>query len=495
MNKNTIQNITIVGGGSTGWMTALALKKILNGINLEITLIVDEQQESNELPWFTPSNLNFHNQIGIDEKEFVKNSGATFSLGTQFYDWGKTGRSFFQPHGPHGNSINFLDFHHFAIKAKTLGSKTSYEDYAFAASAAKAGKFVHPQGDQRSLLSVLNYSHNIHPEHYLSHIQKLAIQSGVKVISSAIEEVMTTEESSSITSIILSNGEELTSDFYIDNSGTKALLLSKLKGANFVSWDQFIPFDRKVHLSRGADLKKSKPLCNVHKTEFGYIRDYCSQTMQHVEFTFDSSKLEEDKAISILQERFDGASSISDVFTIKNGQQDKYWIGNCMAIGNTAIDFSHLGVSSLQVVQEGLQLFVELYPNLDKLDIISQEYNRIFKQRLNSLRDYLCLFFTRLSNEADLPLSVDSAPQSLQEKIELFKASGKICFQEREFFGHNYWASAFLGLEFWPESYDQFLDAFDFQELSNNYKQMLAAITQTTEQLPNHLDYLKSGLQ
>jgi tryptophan 7-halogenase len=495
MNENTIKTISIIGGGSAGWLTALALKKILNGINLEITLVVDDQQKSSELPWLTQSNLNFHNQLGIDEMEFVKNSGATFSLGTQFYDWGIPGRNFFQPHGPHGNSLNFLDFLHFAIKARVLGDKTSYEDYAFAASAAKAGKFVHPQGEQQSLLSALNYSHNINLEQYLGYIQKLAIQAGVTVVNSAIEKVKINMELNSISSIVLANGKELSSDFYIDNSGTNSLLLGKLKGASFNSWDQFIPFDRRILLSRRADLKNSKPLCNVRKTDFGYIRDYCSQTTQHVEFTYDSSKLQEYEALNFLNERFERPSSISDAFTIKNGQQDKYWIGNCMAIGNTAIDFSPLGVSSLQTTQEAIQLFVELYPNLDNLKIISHEYNRIFKQRLNSLRDYLCLFFTKLSNEIDLPIPVESTPQSLQEKIELFKTSGKVRFQEREFFGHNYWYSAFLGLEFWPENYNQFLDAFDFQELSNNYQQMLAAIHQTTEQLPNHLDYLKSGLQ
>lgn len=491
---NAIKNITIVGGGLAGWTTALALKKILEGLIVEIT-IIDEQKELSELPWLNPSNLSFLNQLGIDEKEFVKISDATFSLGTQYYDWGKQGNSFFQPHGPHGNPINFLDFHHFAIKARALGDKKNYEEYAFATSAAKAGKFVHPQADQRSLLSVLNYSHNINPEKYLEFFRKLATKAGVKVIDSAIEKVIIDNENSSIDSICLVNGDEIKSDFYIDNSGNEALLLNRLKGADSISWEELIPFDSKILFSRKADLKSCKPQINMNRTEYGYIREYSSQSNQYIEYVFDSSKLTEKNAISFVQDRFAEASPISGLVTIKNGQQSRYWIGNCLSIGNAAVDFPPLGVSTIQTVQEAILLFIELYPNLDSLDGISKEYNRIFQQRIDSLRDYVCLHFTKLSNEMNLPISIDSAPQTLKEKIELFKVSGKICFQEREFFNHNYWTSTLLGLDFWPESYDQFLDSFDFQELNNNYQRMLAAITQTTDQLPNHIEYLKSGLE
>ncbi len=92
-------------------------------------------------------------------------------------------------------------------------------------------------------------------------------------------------------------------------------------------------------------------------------------------------------------------------------------------------------------------------------------------------------------------LDAINLPGSLNDKISLFKSHAKITYMEEEIFMHYQWVSAFIGLGFWPENYDLFLDAFDFSKLQQQYKEMLGAINHTVSQLPEHLSYINEGLK
>ncbi len=494
MKKSNTKTIAIIGGGLSGWTAALTLAQSLKGMDVDIQL-VELDQPSNEVPWLLPNHLNFHARLGIDERQLIKRSAGTFTLGTQYKDWVEPGHQYFKPHGPHGNAIDFISFHHFAIKQKLIHKECDYEEFAFATAAAKAGKFVHPENNPQSLLSVLNYSHNIDPTEYLSFIQDACKDFNIKIITDNITEVIVDKNTNTIESVHLHGGGELQSDFYLDNSGADARLLNQLSNTNFVSWQQYLPFDGKITMCRPADLVNSKPLNNVERTSHGYIRYLSTQDNEFAEYIFDTSQISPEKAMSELQHQFERSEPFGTFSSIHSGRQESSWVGNCLAIGQSSLDFCPLELSSIQTVQESLSLFLELYPNKDSYDFLAHEYNRIFNQRTDSIRDYVGVNLTKLTSNSGLPVNEQDVPNSLREKLDLFKSSGKLSFQEREVFSHDAWAATLLGVGFWPDSYDPYLDAFNFQKLSENYAQMLAAIKQMTEQLPNHIEYLKSGIE
>ena len=93
-----IHNITIIGGGTAGFMTASTLLKFFP--NKKITLI-----ESSNIPTVGVGESTilqireWLHQLDIKDKDFVKETNATYKLSIKFTDFYQKGKSFHYPFG------------------------------------------------------------------------------------------------------------------------------------------------------------------------------------------------------------------------------------------------------------------------------------------------------------------------------------------------------------------------------------------------------------
>ncbi len=105
MNK-PIESLVIVGGGTAGWMAAAYLAKKFKGTSLRITLVESADIGTIGVGEATvPSIKLFLSELGIDEKEFIQATNATFKLGIEFEGWLTEGSRFFLPLVPLANAL------------------------------------------------------------------------------------------------------------------------------------------------------------------------------------------------------------------------------------------------------------------------------------------------------------------------------------------------------------------------------------------------------
>ena len=86
-----VKQVVIAGGGTAGWVAAMTLSTQFGKL-LDITLVESEEIGTVGVGESTvPPIVAFHQLLGIDEQNFMRECAATFKVGIWFENWGRIG--------------------------------------------------------------------------------------------------------------------------------------------------------------------------------------------------------------------------------------------------------------------------------------------------------------------------------------------------------------------------------------------------------------------
>jgi|TARA_R110000764_G_scaffold90083_1_gene172193 tryptophan halogenase len=236
MNKK----IVIVGGGTAGWMAAAYLAKYHGSENVTVV-------ESATIPKIgvgesvTPHVRDFFEEIGMDESDWMKETGAIHKYANKFINWCGTNdesyfsfnytaptANFYKDIASHTSKEQFLDATANEPRSIEVLSELAYDriDEYICPQFHYMENNVSPYKDNKMLLNQpFSHAHHINAEFAGTYIKTKIAPDVANIIADVVKVNVHREN---ISSIELDNGSVITADWFIDCTGFSRVLVNAL---------------------------------------------------------------------------------------------------------------------------------------------------------------------------------------------------------------------------------------------------------------------------
>ncbi len=494
-NSEKLSRFVIVGGGTAGWMTAAFLTRYFSpgqagGTKVSITLVESAEIGTIGVGEATiPPIRNFNHALGINEAEFIRATQGTFKLGIEFRDWTRHGHAYMHPFGYTGGKINGQSFHPFWIKARQMGRARDFPDYSLNTLAAYAGKFDWPDANPASPKAAMSYAYHFDAGLYAAFLRQVAESRGVERIEATIETVRLNGEDGTVDAVLLRDGRAVTGDFFFDCSGFRALLIGEALKVPYVDWSHCLPANRAVAVP-SQKLGAPTPYTRATARPAGWQWRIPLQHRTGNGYVYASDYISDDAAAASLLGSLD-APALSEPRFLKftAGRRERVWVGNCLAVGLSGGFLEPLESTSIHLIQNSLTRLATLFPTRRKDTLSSAYYNRAMADEVDAIRDFI-IFHYHVNGREGEPLwdrlRSMAIPDSLAEKIALFKARGLTSFVGQTIFQEENWISVMLGQGLMPQAWDPLIDKVDEATFLAVLEQIHMDCKKTVAAMPLH---------
>ena len=492
----TIKRIVIVGGGTAGWMAASALSRLKLGHEIDLTLIESEQIGTVGVGEATiPPFVDFNRLLEIDEQEMLSAVQGTFKLGIQFENWGKRGDSYIHPFGNYGYEIGGISFHQIWRRMSQVGDKRPIQAFNLETMAAYFGKFARTADYQRDDLPPVNYAYHIDATRYAKFLRGYAEQRGVVRREGRVADVALHSETGFVSSVTMDDGEEIPGDLFIDCSGFRGLLIEQALKTGYDDWSHYLPCNRAVALPcNREDGSPPPPFTRATAHSAGWQWQVPLQHRNGNGHVYCSDYMEADEAHDILVGNIAGKPQAEPNFLrFVTGRRKKFWNKNVVALGLAAGFMEPLESTSIHLINTGINKLIAVM----SLGCITQaqedSFNRLTTKEYERIRDFLVLHYKatkRDDSEFWNYCRTMDVPDSLTEKMELFKSNGLIFREEDELFTETSWAAVMLGQGIAMEGHSAMADAMNPQKTKEELDEIEKSIRFLVQHMPTHKDYL-----
>lgn len=490
-----LSHIVIVGGGTAGWMAAAALARVLDTRTIAITLVESEAIGTVGVGEATiPPIQAFNALLGIDETEFLRATKGTAKLGIEFVDWHRQGSRYFHPFGTHGVDFGAIPFEALWQRARLEGAAAPLEAYSICAEAARLGRFQPPVAGGNNPLAHIGYAYHFDAALYAAFLRGKAEQWGVRRQEGRI---VTVERAGNgdIAAVVLESGARIAADFYIDCSGFRSYLLGETLGVPFESWGQWLPNDRAVAVPCALGPEGRTPFTRSTARGDGWQWRIPLQHRVGNGLVYASAHCSDAAAEALLLSNIEGSPLAEPrLLRFEAGRRACFWERNCVALGLASGFLEPLESTSIHLVQAGIARLLEMLPVGGGTPADIRRYNRLMATEFETIRDFLILHFhatARDDTDYWRHLRTMAIPDSLTERIAIYRASGRLYREADELFSKTSWLAVLHGQGIDPTGYDPIADGMARDEAQARLARIAEVTALAAARMPAHDDFLR----
>jgi tryptophan 7-halogenase len=486
--------VVVLGGGTAGWMAASGLTHHLPHA-CTVRLIESEEIGIVGVGEATLPHIRFFvESLGIDEGDFMRATHATFKLGIDFHDFGHIGSHYLHPFGSFGTMLNDVPFHHYWLRMRAEGRADDLFSYSIANVMAAQNRFAPPSDDPNSILSTYNYAYQFDATLFGPYLRNWAIARGVQRTEGRVVEIEQHPESGDIVALEMACGERIEGDLFVDCSGFGSILLGRTLGADWEDWSHWLPCDRAMAVPCTSLPGPIEPYTRATAMAAGWRWRIPLQHRVGNGYVYSSAHLSDEAAAEAILAALDGEPMAEPrMLRFRAGRRKESWVRNVVAVGLASGFLEPLESTSIYLAQGAIAQLIALFPRGGISDVERDEFNLMVDLEYDRIRDFLILHYhatTRDDSDFWNHVRTMDVPDSLREKIELFRLAGRIHKYTHGLFFEPSWLAVYIGQGIVPEGWDQRANSFEPKALGAALDRLRSRTAQAIQDMPDQARWM-----
>jgi tryptophan 7-halogenase len=432
-------SVGVIGGGTAGYLTALALKK--KRPDLEVTLV-----ESSAIPVIgvgeatTPVILYFlHNSLGLDMSELYARVEPTWKLGIRFY-WGLPGK--YHYNYPFSQGGRLLEAHLHAGDLNRSALESALMD------AGRAPIIRQPGGRYRSLFPYVRYAYHLDNRRFVHYLQDKAAAFGVNHIDTQLVEFASTPGGDEIAHVQAKDGRRLSFDLYVDCTGFRSSLMGGALKSPFIEYRGSLFTNGAVVASVPHD-RFLAPYTYAESMDGGWCWNIPTPAENHRGYVFSADFYSPEEAEREMRQK---NPRMGDAHLVKfrSGRHEHFWKGNVVAIGNAYAFVEPLESTGLHMIIMAIRELLRAFPASKTEHAFKRTVNRRLGEQWDYLRWFLAIHY-KFNRKFDTPFwracRSDADTSGIDELIEQYREQAPLSYRrDRELLKSQYVRDDLFGL-------------------------------------------------
>jgi flavin-dependent dehydrogenase len=516
--NNLIENIVIVGGGTSGWMSASYLKKSFPDIN--ITVIEAPTIPRIGVGEATTPNLHtaFWKHLGIDEKIWMKRINATFlEMGIKFVNWSKNPNpeiedSYYHLFGVLSNHNGLPLSHYWAYRRLIEGNNERF-DYSCYPEPIIADAKASPRN--LSGIKKGNYAWHFDAKLMAEYLKEISISWGVSLIP---EHVISAKKDMNgmINSVLTSEGNEIKGDLFIDCTGFRSTLIGGFMEEPFIDYSQSLLCNGAVatQLPSSDDQNGINPFTISTAMNAGWSWKIPLLGRYGAGYVYSDKFQSEDQSIEEFSKflNIDPMKQNWNRIKFKVGRRRRAWVKNCVGIGISTNFLEPLESTAIYLTFAAIYQLAKFFPDKNCDERLIKQFNTEVNYSYDDCKDFVQIHYITTkrndtafwrANQFDLVVS-----DSLKEKLAMYKVGlpinhinsdsnayyNNFDLEFRNFWNDTSYYSVLTGMGIYPEKVNNKIlyNKMSIDEAYQQFQMIKDKSSKLIDNLPSHYEYLKN---
>ena len=437
---NRVEQITIVGGGTAGWMAAMIVNTFLNasrdGPGVQVTVIESPSIPTVGVGEATVTGIALLlNQLGIDEAEFLRRCNASFKLSVVFENWAldRSGQPI-RYHHPF-NYPTFLagvtPVHHFNRFGPHAGLSELAGSMVPNPALIEAYKGPRRIGGE-NYENEINYAYHLDASLFGRFLRDVAVARGLRHIQDDVVDVEL-DERGFVSALNLEQRGRFPVELVVDCTGFKGMILQKVLGEPFEPFGRSLLCDRAIPVQiPHRDPTRLQPCTRSSALSAGWVWRVPLYSRLGTGYVFSSAFRSDDEAraefFRHLRSTGDLPPGVPDpetrVIHMRTGRTERAWVKNCVAIGLAGGFVEPLESTAIYAIEMAARLLVSHLPDREINPVFAGRFNKLMERLGDEVRDFIVSHYcTSNRPEPFWRAARDDieVPASLEENLALWR--------------------------------------------------------------------------